>query len=80
MRRVVTALLAAGLLAGCASSSSGGWTKPGASEQEMNKDTSDCMVQAQTLAPGSQGPRAVVNQDRYRRCMTDRGYVEGPGK
>jgi hypothetical protein len=80
LNRVITGLVAVGLLAGCASSSSGGWTKAGASEAEVNRDTSDCMVQAQTLAPGPQGPRTVVQQDRYRRCMTDRGYVEAPAK
>jgi hypothetical protein len=66
------------LLAGCSSSSREGWTKPGGSEQELGRDTSDCLAQAQTTGGGLQGPRIVVDQDRYRRCMIERGYTVSP--
>jgi hypothetical protein len=77
MRTLVASLLTAGLLAGCASSSGPNWTKPGASEQQIGRDTADCLAQAQIIRSGPQGPKTTIEQDRYRRCMTDRGYVAG---
>jgi hypothetical protein len=68
-----------GALAGCASSASEGWTKPGATEEQVNRDSADCLFAAQSTAPGgSRGPRMVVYQDRYRQCMASRGYTAGP--
>ncbi len=64
MRSLVVGLAVLGLLAGCASSSSDGWTKAGASQQDLARDEL----------------RTVIQQDRYRRCMVDRGYAEGPRK
>ncbi len=67
-----------GLLgAGCASSGSSGWTKAGATDQQVEKDRLDCLVDARHTVPGPNGPRSVVDQDRYRSCMGARGYVEG---
>lgn len=80
MRTLVASLLTAGLLAGCASSSGANWTKPGVSEQQIGKDTADCLAQAQIIRSGPQGPQTTIEQDRYRRCMTDRGYVAGTTK
>jgi hypothetical protein len=74
----VVLLVAAMCLAGCASSTSGGWAKPGATEAEVNRDSADCLAGAQSVAPGREGPRMVVNQDRYRQCMANRGYTAGP--
>jgi hypothetical protein len=72
-------LIALGVLAGCASSASEGWTKPGATEQQVNRDSADCLFDAQSVAPGGrEGPRMVVNQDRYHQCMANRGYTAGP--
>jgi len=80
MRVLVVSLTALGLLAGCASSSSD-WAKAGASDQELGRDTADCLAGAQMMVSGGQGPpRTVIQQDRYRRCMTNRGYVEQPQK
>jgi hypothetical protein len=83
----MAAPFAAGLLivlaavAGCASSASEGWTKPGATEEQANRDSADCLFSAQTVRPGgAQGPQMVVNQDRYRQCMANRGYTAGPTK
>lgn len=74
-------LIALGMLAGCASSASEGWMKPGATEEQVNRDSADCLFDAQSTVPGgSQGPRMVVNQDRYRQCMANRGYTARPPK
>jgi len=68
------------LLVGCASSASD-WTKAGASEQQVGQDTADCLGGAQMIIAGAQGtPRTVIQQDRYRRCMLERGYAETPRK
>ena len=75
------ALVAAHIwLAACASSSSDTWTKPGVTEQERGRDTLDCLSDARRVTPGPGGPVEQVNQDRYRRCMTERGYTSGPAK
>ena len=67
-------LMGLGLLAGCGSTS-GGWTKPGMTEEGLGQDTLSCLTDART------GPRVgMIDQDRYRRCMADRGYVAGPAK
>jgi len=65
--------LGLGLLGGCGSSS-GGWVKPGATEQQLGQDTASCLTEARYVAASREGPRTTVDQDRYRRCMTDRGY------
>jgi hypothetical protein len=75
---IVTFLLGSAL-AGCATSGDT-WTKPGVTEQERGRDTMDCLNEAKRVTPGMGGPVESVNQDRYRRCMTDRGYTSGPAK
>jgi hypothetical protein len=75
---IVTLLLGAAL-GGCATSGDT-WTKPGVTEQERGRDTMDCLTQAKRVTPGVGGPAETVNQDRYRRCMTDRGYTSGPAQ
>ena len=77
---LVLGLALAGLLAACATSSSDDWSKPGATQQEIGRDTADCLLQAQMIQGGPQGPRTTIEQDKYRRCMTARGYAPGPGK
>ena len=79
IRRALATLLAVGLLAGCSASAREGWTKPGMTQQELDRDTADCLVQAQSVVGSAQGPRTSVNQDRYRRCMQERGYTLGAG-
>jgi hypothetical protein len=66
-------------LAACASSVDT-WTKPGVTEEQRGRDTLDCLDEAKRVTPGPGGPIEQVNQDRYRRCMTDRGYTSGPAK
>jgi hypothetical protein len=74
-------LIVLGVLAGCASPTSGGWTKPGATEEQVNRDSADCLFDSQSTVPGgSSGPRMVVDQDRYRQCMANRGYTAGATK
>lgn len=81
LSRGVGLLAALGLLTGCASSSSDRWAKPGATEEQVNRDSADCLASSQTVAPGGrEGPRMVVNQDRYRQCMANRGYASGPSR
>ncbi len=75
-----TSLMLGLCLAGCASSGSDTWTKPGVTEQERGRDTLDCLSDARRVTPGPGGPVEQVNQDRYRRCMMDRGYTSGPAK
>ena len=75
---IVTVLLGSAL-AGCATSGDT-WTKPGVTEQERGRDTMDCLNEAKRVTPGMGGPVESVNQDRYRRCMTERGYTSGPAK
>ena len=79
-RGMVVLGLAAGQiwLAACASSTSDTWTKPSVTEQQRGRDTLDCLSEARRVTPGPGGPVEQVNQDRYRRCMTERGYTSGP--
>jgi hypothetical protein len=67
------------MLGGCASESPR-WAKPGATEEQVNRDSMDCLTAARTVTPGAGGPRTVINQERYRQCMANRGYTETPTK
>jgi hypothetical protein len=49
-------------------------------EQQRGRDTLDCLTEAKRVTPGPGGAVETVNQDRYRRCMTERGYTSGPAK
>jgi hypothetical protein len=73
-------LVGIGLVAGCSSSSSPRWAKPGATEEQINRDSADCLTASRSTAPGPSGPRMVINQERYRACMANRGYTEGAAK
>jgi hypothetical protein len=70
--------LGLGLLSGCASSASGGWTKPGMTQEQLGRDTADCLTDASRMVSGPEGPRRVVDQPRYRSCMAGRGYTVAP--
>jgi len=78
MRTLLTLFLVLVVLGGCGSSG-GTWTKADTTEQEQKRDTLDCLDQARTMMVGREGPRPVVDQDRYRGCMATRGYTMGPG-
>ncbi len=79
-RTTIFATLVAGLALGGCASSSDTWTKPGVTEQQRGRDTLDCLTEAKRVTTGPGGPVETVNQDRYRRCMTDRGYTSGPAQ
>jgi hypothetical protein len=73
-------ILSLGLLCGCASSGSGGWTKPGMTDDQLRRDTSDCLTESSRMESGMGGTRQVVDQPRYRSCMAGRGYTVAPAK
>jgi hypothetical protein len=76
MRKVAVLLSLLGMLAGCASSGADEWTKPGATKEQANKDSAECLFEAQTVRPGGPaGPAITVNQVQYRQCMANRGYT-----
>ncbi len=76
MRKLAVSLVLGGMLAGCASSASDEWTKAGATKEQANKDSADCLFEAQTVRPGGPaGPTITVNQVQYRQCMANRGYT-----
>lgn len=62
------------LMAGCASDSYV-YTKPGATTEQKERDKTDCLFDSRITTQGPNGPQIRVNQDRYRRCMTDKGYT-----
>jgi hypothetical protein len=70
----IVLLLSFGCASSGGSSGSGAWTKAGATEQDVNRDSLDCMRDARSVAGGPSGPRPQVDHTRYRRCMVDRGY------
>lgn len=78
--KTIVSLILLGLVAGCVSSGAGGWTKLGATEEQANQDSADCLFGAQKIVPSREGPRTTVDQDRYRQCMANRGYTAGPTK
>jgi hypothetical protein len=74
LRKLSVLLGALALLAGCASTESTGWTKPGMTEEQLARDRMDCMSEAQQVMPSASGPRMKVDYSRYQRCMAARGY------
>ena len=70
-RFLATALL----MAGCASSDPYVYTKPGATTEQKERDKTDCLFDSEETTRGPGRPPITVNQDRYRRCMTDKGYT-----
>ena len=71
-RSMIFAVLA--LLAGCASSESTSWTKPGTTDDQVKRDRMECLSSAQHVVPGVEGPRMKVDYPQYQRCMAQRGY------
>ena len=82
MKQLVASMimLGLGLLSGCASSAAGGWTKPGMTQEQLGRDSTDCLTDASRMVPAPDGPRRMVDQPRYHNCMAGRGYSEGPAK
>ena len=73
MRKLAVTLVLGGMLAGCASSASDEWTKAGATKEQANKDSADCLFDAQTVRGA--GAAITVDQVKYRQCMANRGYT-----
>ena len=69
----VTVLCLAAVQAGCEATEE--WVKPGASDADRDRDTMACLAESSDTVPSAQGPRRVLNQDRYRRCMSEKGYT-----
>lgn len=63
------------LMTGCASSDPYVYTKPGATTEQKERDKTDCLFDSKETTHGPGGPPITVNQDRYRRCMTDKGWT-----
>jgi hypothetical protein len=63
------------LAAGCASSDPYVYTKPGATTEQKERDKTDCLFDSRVTTQGPSGPQSRVDQDRYRRCMADKGYT-----
>jgi hypothetical protein len=69
------------LLAGCAGTQSEtAWTKHGVTEEQRQRDRSECLTQARQVVPGPDGPRMRLDYPRYERCMAERGYTMAPAK
>jgi hypothetical protein len=66
-------LLVAVILAGCAPAEE--WGKPGASDAQRDRDAADCLFESSNTVPTKEGPQQRLNQDRYWRCMSQRGYA-----
>jgi hypothetical protein len=78
MRTLPALLVALALLAGCASTESDGWTKPGMTEEQLARDRMECLGEARQMVPSMEGPRMRVDYPRYQRCMASRGYSAAP--
>jgi hypothetical protein len=61
------------LWAGCTSGEE--WVKPGASDAQRDRDTSECLFASAETVPTAQGYQRRLNQDRDRRCMSEQGYT-----
>ena len=75
MRRVPALLMLAVLAAGCASAQSNGWTKAGMTQEQLERDRTECLMQARQVTPSVEGPRMKLDYPRYERCMAARGYT-----
>ncbi len=74
---LITLSLGAGVLGGCAAPTSGGWTKQGMTQEQLLRDTADCLNASSRMEARADGMRREVDEIRYRHCMTDRGYTTG---
>jgi hypothetical protein len=70
-----TVLVALTCILGAGCTSGEEWVKPGASDAQRDRDTSECLFASAETVPTSQGYQRRLNQDRYRRCMSERGYT-----
>jgi len=75
MNRRGLCVVAVLLVGGCATAESRVYSKPGVTAEQRERDKSDCLLDARVTTAGPEGPRMTVNQDRYHRCMANRGYT-----
>ena len=68
-------LLAAVLLVGGCAGADYVYTKPGTTTEQKERDKNDCLFDSRMTVQSREGPGIQVNQDLYRRCMTDKGYT-----
>lgn len=73
--KLLFSLLAIFLLVGCA----GTWTKPGANQQEFNRDKLACKKQAREAMRsvqrmGAPGAAAAEYDNTFASCMKSRGW------
>ena len=47
-------------------------------QEQLGRDTADCLTHASQMTPGLGGGQQVVDQTRYQRCMAGHGYTAGP--
>ena len=73
MLKIVTLLILLGMPAGCASSASDEWAKPGGTKEQANKDSADCLFNAEVMRGAGAG--MTVDQVQYRQCMVNKGYT-----
>jgi hypothetical protein len=75
-RRGILAVLIASVVAtGACASSETAPDRASAGGDAKSRDTIECMNQAREVRATPQGPRPVINQDRYQQCMKERGHV-----
>jgi hypothetical protein len=72
MLKIATLLILLGMLAGCAASASDEWAKPGGTKEQANKDSADCLFNAEVMRGAGAG--MTVDQVQYRQCMVNKGY------
>ena len=76
LRTVFAVVGALTLVSACASTDSGSWTKAGATQEEMGRDRTECLLEARRVTPaGGRNPTMTLDYPRYERCMEDRGYT-----
>ncbi len=55
------------------------YEKPGVSDEQRQRDESECREPATVTVAGSYGSsRQTFDQSRFNRCMADRGYAVRP--
>jgi hypothetical protein len=69
-------VIAAALVAACASNAGPAWERPGGTAEQRGRDEGDCMTRALTIgdtSPSGPGNRARIDRE-FERCMQQRGW------
>ena len=75
IRRTLLMLMVGVLMTGCGSSPDLVYRKPGVTEDQRERDKSDCVFASMETVPGGYGASRRLDTDRYQRCMENRGYT-----